>query len=91
MEAIPDGVEPYSRTPEFTESTIPDGLRASHSTKAGVWARIVVLEGRLRYRIDGPPPEEHVLSDAHPGVAAPRARHAVQPDGPVRFFVEFLR
>jgi tellurite methyltransferase len=39
------------RTPEFTEATVPQGLLRDHSTKAGVWAQIRVLEGTLRYHV----------------------------------------
>ena len=38
---------PYKRTPVFDETTLPDGLRREHRTKAGVWGIIRVLEGRL--------------------------------------------
>lgn len=91
MKALPPDVVPYSRTREFTESTVPASLRSRHSTKAGVWARIRVLQGSLRYRILEPRPEEHVLSPEAPGVVEPAIPHQVEPLGEVRFYVEFLR
>src|SRR6185295_16850462 len=39
---LPEGFIPYNRTPEFTEESVPAGLRSDHSTKAGVWAKIIV-------------------------------------------------
>ena len=51
MKSLPEGVSPYTRSPEFSEDTIPKNLRQSHRTKAGAWGKIVVLEGRLLYRI----------------------------------------
>ena len=91
MKSLPQGVAPYRRTPEFTESTVPDALRRRHTTKAGVWAQIQVLEGSLRYRILEPVPEEHMLSPERPGIVEPEVPHEVELEGRVRFYVEFLR
>ena len=91
MRELPDDVVAYSRTAEFNAQTVPDALRSRHSTKPGVWGRIVVLEGRLRYRIEGPPSEETVLEPGAPGVVEPEVPHEVEPLGAVRFYVEFLR
>ena len=46
---VPEDMVPTSHTPEFTERTVPDGLKANHATAPGVWARIIVTTGRLRY------------------------------------------
>jgi len=91
VKTIPPRARPYRRTREFTESSVPDGLLSAHRTRAGVWGRIEVLEGRLRYRILEPVEEEHVLEVGHPGVVEPEVGHEVEPLGPVRFFVEFWR
>jgi tellurite resistance-related uncharacterized protein len=47
---LPPGLVAYKRTPEFDENTLPAGLKKAHSTKAGVWGVIHILEGRLIYR-----------------------------------------
>ena len=80
----------YKKTPVFTEATLPDGLRREHTTKPGVWARIVVTEGELRYVVDA---LERVfdLAPGRDGVVAPEVPHRVEPRGAVRFFVEFYR
>ena len=91
MKSIPASVVPYRRTREFSESTVPVGLVRRHTTRRGVWGRIHVLEGTLLYRILEPTLEEHVLTPDHPGVVSPETPHEVQPIGPVRFFVQFLR
>jgi len=86
---LPPGLTAYRRTPEFDQDTVPAGLLRGHSTKAGVWALIHVLEGRLAYRILEPE-ETVVLEPGHPpGVVVPQQLHEVAPLGPVRFFVEF--
>lgn len=91
MKRLPSNVVPYHRTREFSESTVPDALRRRHTTKPGVWGRICVLEGSLRYRILEPSLEEHVLSAELHGVVEPEVPHDVEPMGTVRFYVEFLR
>ena len=91
---LPADVEPYARTAEFTEKTIPAGLLKAHTTKAGAWGLIHVLEGRLVYRITDPrrPGSETVLTpQSGPGVVEPTILHEVEPLGSVRFLVEFLR
>jgi tellurite resistance-related uncharacterized protein len=91
MKPLPADASPYKRTPVFTAETVPEGLLHSHNTKEGVWAKIVVLEGQLRYRILEPVLEEMLLGPASPGVVEPTIKHEVEPLGPVRFYVEFYR
>ncbi len=92
--ALPPDVRPYKRTGEFTEATVPAGLLRAHDTKPGVWGLIQVLEGRLAYRVTDPrrPASETVLTpDGEPGVVEPTILHEVEPQGAVRFYVEFHR
>ena len=91
MKTLPSGVQEYRRTPVFSEQTLPAGLRRSHATRSGVWGRIEIHQGRLLYRILGANPEEHVLTPDRPGVIEPEVVHEVEPIGPVRFRVAFLR
>lgn len=79
---------PYKCTPVFDETTLPAGLRREHRTKAGVWAIIRVLEGRLRYHVLDPA-SEVILDAEHPGLILPDVPHSVDPLGPMRMRVEF--
>jgi len=91
---LPEGLEPYSRTATFTEETIPAGLRKDHTTKAGSWGLIRVEQGVLRYRVTDPrrvPMERDLTPETEAGVVEPTILHHVEPIGPVRFHVEFLR
>ena len=91
---LPPGLVSYRRTPEFTEETVPAGLKRAHSTKEGVWGLIHVMEGELRYRIlDERRSHAELLLSAGspPGIVEPAILHEVEPVGPVRFQVEFLR
>lgn len=94
MKSLPQGLVSYSRTPTFTEATVPAGLRRAHSTKDGAWAEIHVLAGELVYRVIDPrrAPYETVLSpDVSAGVIEPTILHEVEPRGAVQFYVEFFR
>jgi tellurite resistance-related uncharacterized protein len=88
MATVPPDVTPYKRTATFTEDTVPAGLLHDHRTKAGVWAHIVVEDGKLEYTCDR---GTFVLSPNVRGVAPPEKTHHVRAIGPVRFHVEFLR
>ena len=91
MSSIPTDCEAYKRTPTFTETTIPAGLLRRHSTKAGVWGKIVVEDGSLLYRALEPQLLEVELTPDAPGVAQPTQAHEVASLGSVRFHVEFYR
>ena len=81
-------------TPQRTANTglhrddDPDALRREHTTRRGVWGRI--RRGR---------PAAHVVDalatdvtlDPAAGNRRPEVPHRVEPLGPVRFFVDFLR
>jgi len=80
----------YKRTPEFTETTIPRGLSHDHTTRQGVWGKIVVLEGSLRYHIDASG-FTALLTPETAGIVVAEQPHRVEAVGPVRFFVQFYR
>ena len=91
MKSLPEGVSAYARTATLSARSIPGQLRKSHRTRAGTWAKIVILEGRLRYRILKLDVRELELSPGCPGVVEPQLPHEVEAVGDVRFYVEFYR
>lgn len=91
MSTPPTDLVAYRRTPVFDAQTIPAGLLRRHTTKAGVWARIHVVEGTLVFRLLEPVPSETRLSPERPGEVGPEVAHEVEACGPVRFYVEFLK
>lgn len=86
----PDNFYSHQQTPPFTEATIPAGLLKDHSTKAGVWAKIIVHEGHLRYRIPSLGIDQ-VLTPDTPGIVLPEILHSVEPLGAVQFLVQFYK
>lgn len=91
MKTLPTDVKAYKRTPEFDQSTVPEGIRRDHRTKSGVWGKIVVLSGELDYVIHAPEHEVVRLRVGQHGVVEPEVWHHVRPVGEVRFYVEFYR
>ncbi len=91
MKSLPTNVEKYKSTQEFDENTVPPGLLKAHQTKEGTWGKIVVISGRLNYRILEPGVEEIELSTNLHGVVEPTVLHEVTPIGAVKFYVEFYR
>ena len=91
MKALPDGLSRHGGPPVFSEGSIPANLRRAHRTKAGTWTKIVVLEGRLRYRILEPDREDIELSSGRPGILEPGVSHELEALGRVRFRVDFNR
>lgn len=79
--------KPYRSTPVFDELTLPQALRRDHSTKAGVWGVIRVLEGELRLHFG----DERilVLDIENPGLVRPEEIHSVEPIGKVKMRVDF--
>jgi len=81
-------IAPYRSTAAFDETTLPAALRREHSTKAGVWGVIRVIEGRLRLQIKGSR-EHRVLTPDQPGLVMPEQVHCVEPMGRMRLRVDF--
>jgi ferredoxin len=91
MPRLPESASEYRRTMVFDASTTPLELRKRHTTKAGVWGEIVVLDGRVLYVIEDEKDASFVLRPGVSGGIAPAAPHHVEPFPGARFFVRFLR
>lgn len=79
---------PYRSTPLFDQDTLPNALRNRHSTKAGVWGMIRVIEGDLKLTyLD--PSSEIMLDPLRPGLILPEQAHFVTPVGAMKMRVDF--
>ena len=47
--SLPPGLMLHRTTDVFTDTTVPAGLLRAHRVAQGLWGRLVVLEGRLRF------------------------------------------
>jgi tellurite resistance-related uncharacterized protein len=87
---LPDEFICYKQTPVFSEQTVPLGLLKDHSTKAGVWGKIVVNKGRLRYCVAALD-RAFELSVPQPGIIVPEVMHHLELTEAVHFYVGFYR
>jgi tellurite resistance-related uncharacterized protein len=90
MKALPDNVQVYKKTANFTEITVPPAILNRHNTKAGVWGRLVIVSGQVEF-VDL---ESGALISATPQRSVnivPEAWHCLRFNGPCEFYVEFLK
>lgn len=88
---IPPGLAAYGRSPDFTPETLPAKLQAAHSTKAGTWGLLHVLEGKILYRLEPPHSDQQLTAAGETVVIEPGVLHRVAFVEPGRFYVEFYR
>jgi tellurite methyltransferase len=87
---LPQGVHLVRTSRQWNQHTMPVGLTRAHRLAAGTWGRIVVYEGRLRFKAQTQPEVDTVLRAGwHQGIP-PEVEHEVQPLGEVRFSIDFL-
>jgi len=91
MPRAPACLSVYKETPEFDERTLPAGLRRTHTTRTGTWARIQVLAGRVHYVIESPTELQFELKPGVDGIVAPAQPHRVALRPGARMKVSFCR
>ena len=85
-------LECYKRTPEFSVENVPKALLSTHTTKAGVWGLIRVLNGSLRYHIDAEPFGSLDVLAGGATLIEPEIPHHVEPlESSTMFVIEFCR
>jgi tellurite resistance-related uncharacterized protein len=88
---LPLGFEAYGRSPDFTPETLPARLQAAHTTKAGTWALLHVLEGKILYQLETPDGGVQLAAAGDHVVIEAEVPHRVGFIEPGRIFVEFYR
>jgi tellurite resistance-related uncharacterized protein len=88
---IPEAYRIGRTSTEWDEHSMPAGLRRSHRLAAGVWGRIVMGEGRMRFVSESDPTCDLVVTSEAPQAIPPEVPHSVEPLGPVRFVIQFYQ
>lgn len=88
---LPADVVAYKRTAEFTAKTLPEALKAAHTTKSGVWGLIHVLDGQLLYCLEAPHKGQRLINPGETAPIPPGIPHRVEFVESGRFFVEFFK
>lgn len=87
----PEGFEHVRTTDVFDNDSVPAGLLRAHRVADGVWGRLIVHTGRLRFVFEDQP-DAPIPVAAGGGVLIPPARpHHLELDHSVTFSVEFHR
>jgi tellurite resistance-related uncharacterized protein len=90
-QTLPAGLVSYARSPDFTPTNLPAQLQAAHSTKAGTWGLLHVLEGKVLYQLEQPNHDEKLAGAGETVVIEATVRHHVAFVEPGRFYIEFYR
>ncbi len=88
---IPAGFEAYGRSPEFTPETLPARLQSAHSTKAGTWGLLHVLEGEVLFQLEPPYRGERRARAGETIVIEAEVPHHVVFTDAGRIYIEFYR
>ncbi len=88
---IPDGFTLTRTTDVFDNDTVPAGLLRAHRVADGVWGRLVVHAGVVRFVFEDTPNEAIAVAAGDAVVIPPARPHHVELDGVARFAVEFYR
>lgn len=89
--ALPDGFHAYARSPDFTQASLPARLQAAHTTKAGTWGLLHVLEGSIIYRLEPRGSGERLVVAGQNIVIQDQVPHHVAFVTPGRIYIEFYR
>ena len=87
---LPEGLRLVRSSAEWSEHTMPSGLRRAHRLARGTWARVAVHEGRLRFVAATGPALRVELVPGSTQAIPPDVEHEVQPLGQVRFTIDFF-
>ncbi|CAH1696141.1 conserved hypothetical protein [Hyphomicrobiales bacterium] len=88
---IPVGFEAYGRSPDFTSETLPARLQSAHSTKAGTWGLLHVLEGEVLFQLEAPYRGERRARAGETIVIEAEIPHHVTFTEAGRIYIEFYR
>ena len=81
---------PYKKTPIFNAKNAPKAILEKHNTKEGVWGKLVVISGTLKF-IDLENDKEVVLVEGEFQIIEPTKWHKlVLIDNP-EFYIEFFK
>ena len=87
---LPEGLRLVRSSAEWSEQSMPAGLRRAHRLARGTWGRVAVRGGQLRFVDATAPALEVELGPGSTQAIPPDVEHAVQPLGQVRFTIDFF-
>ncbi len=88
---IPDGLVVVRTTATWDAHSMPEALRRAHRVATGVWGRLRVEAGSLRFIARTDPITDVLVHEDHSQGIPPDVEHHVEPQGATRFAIDFLR
>lgn len=89
--ALPTGLELARTTDVFDNDSVPPGLLRAHRVASGVWARLVVRTGSIKFVFEDEPERALNVAAGESVVIPPGRLHHVELDAPATFVIEFHR
>ena len=90
---LPESMKHDRTTARWDEASIPRALLRNHSVAPGVWGRLSVFDGTVRFRFDdglgGGPEGDGVVPAGGHQLIPPERPHRLEVIGPVELAVEF--
>jgi tellurite resistance-related uncharacterized protein len=87
----PDGLALQRTTDDLDAESVPRGLLRAHHLAEGVWGRLQVKDGSLRFVWEDEGAGAVDLSAGDSVVIPPKVLHHAEPASDVRFVIEFYR
>lgn len=91
LRALPDGSDLIGASPSFDTQNLPDKLLSDHRLAAGVFGRLTVAAGSLKFISALPEEPERQLSAGQSHIILPEEPHRVEPGEGMQFQIEFFR
>lgn len=88
---LPAGLRHVRTTDVFDEATVPPGLLRAHRIAEGVWGRLVVHAGSLRFVFEDDTDGARTVGAGDSVVIPPATPHHVELEDGAAFAVEFHR
>ncbi len=88
---IPEGLVLVRVTDVFDNESVPAGLLRAHRVADGVWGRLVVRDGSVRFVFEDDPDGAVSVAKGEAVAIPPGRHHHVELDGRCAFVVEFYR
>lgn len=89
--SLPADVEPYGKTPVFTNETVPDKILNHHDLQAGTWGLLTVESGTVSFFLKGDDAPLAVIASRETFVILPEETHYVRLAEDTKFFVTFYK
>ncbi len=81
---------PYKKTPIFNAKNVPKAILDRHNTKEGIWGKLVVVSGTLKF-IDLEKGSEFILGKGQFQIIEPTKWHRLELIDNPEFYIEFFK